>query len=57
MLGQGKLVAKGRGRGPVTDIRWKPVVGRTIKIVQTGKTSGLFWSIHEVKVRAKPIPR
>lgn len=55
MLGEGKLVAKGQGRGPVTDIKWRPIVGRTLKIVQTGKTSGLFWSIHELKVKAQPI--
>ena len=57
MLGEGKLAAKGQGRRSVTDIRWKPVAGRTIKIVQTGKADGLFWSIHELKVRSKPIPR
>ena len=54
-LGQGKLVAKGKGTGSVTTIRFpKPVVGKSIKIVQTGQTSGLFWSIHELTVESKP---
>jgi len=55
MLGRGKLVAKGKGRR-ITQIKLSPpVVGRTIKIVQTGKAAGSFWSIHELKVQAKPI--
>ena len=57
MLGRGKLVAKGKGTR-VTQIKFSPpVVGRTIKIVQTGKAAGNFWSIHELKVQAKPLPR
>ena len=57
MLGRGKLVTKGKGTR-VTQIKFSPpVVGRTIKIVQTGKAAGSFWSIHELKVQAKPLPR
>ncbi len=52
MVGRGKLAAKGEGKGPVTDITFNPpVTARTITIVQTGKTQGLFWSIHELNVK------
>jgi HEAT repeat protein len=54
-LGQGKLVAKGKGTNWRTEIRWAPVVGRAIRIVQTGQASGNFWSIHELEVLAKPV--
>ncbi|MBM4032548.1 MAG: hypothetical protein FJ291_12290 [Planctomycetes bacterium] len=50
----GAPVAKGEGNNPITDIPLKPGFGRFIKIVQTGKTSGLFWSIHELKLETKP---
>ncbi|MBM4041900.1 MAG: hypothetical protein FJ290_25670, partial [Planctomycetes bacterium] len=50
----GPPVATGEGKGPVTEIELKPGFGRFIKIVQTGKSSGLFWSIHELKLDAKP---
>ncbi|HUS92899.1 MAG TPA: HEAT repeat domain-containing protein [Phycisphaerae bacterium] len=57
-LGQGKLVAQGKGSGPVTEIKLpKGVVGKTIKIVQTGRMDGLHWSIHELTVKAQPVPR
>ncbi len=52
MVGKGKLVAKGEGDSPVTEIQFdSPSTARTITIVQTGKTSGLFWSIHELSVK------
>jgi len=52
MVGRGKLVAKGEGDGPVTDITFgAPVTGRIITIVQTGSVGGLFWSIHELTVK------
>jgi hypothetical protein len=46
-------VVKGEGKGPVTEIKIDSKVGRFIKIVQTGKVEGLFWSIHELKVETK----
>lgn len=52
----GPPVAKGEGKGPITEIALKAGFGRFIKIVQTGKSEGLFWSIHELKVETKPTP-
>ncbi|HUT36930.1 MAG TPA: HEAT repeat domain-containing protein [Planctomycetota bacterium] len=51
----GQPVATGEGKGPVTEITLKPGFGRFVKIVQTGKSSGLFWSIHELKLETKPV--
>lgn len=54
-LGDGQLVLKGKGDNPVTKIVFeKPVRGRAIKIVQTGRAEGLFWSIHELTVESQP---
>jgi len=49
----GQPVVKGQGRKPITEISFKPTFGRFIKIVQTGRTAGLFWSIHELKLETK----
>ena len=49
----GPPVAKGKGTKPVTEITFKPASGRFLRIVQTGQTSRLFWSIHELKVEMK----
>ena len=46
----GEPVAKGAGEGPLTEIAFVPTKGRYIKIVQTGSTDGLFWSIHEMSI-------
>lgn len=46
-------VAKGRGPGPLTEIYFKPVQARYIKITQTGRRPGKFWSIHELQVYGK----
>lgn len=46
----GQPVAKGQGKGAVTEITFPQRTGRFVKIVQTGKTDGLFWSIHELSV-------
>jgi HEAT repeat protein len=51
----GTAVAKGEGSGPLTEIAFTPKIGRYVKIVQTGHVTGLFWSIHELKIEAKPI--
>jgi len=51
----GQPVVKGQGTKAITEIALKPTFGRFIKIVQTGKSDGLFWSIHELKLETKPI--
>jgi HEAT repeat protein len=57
-LGQGRLVAKGKGTSPVTEIKFpQPARGKAIKIVQTGRTEGLFWSIHELQIHSEPVRR
>ena len=51
---QGAQVAKGKGTNWKTEIKFKPTAGRYIKIVQTGKASGLHWSIHKLTINARP---
>jgi len=46
-------VAEGKGDAPVMEIRCKPKTGRYVRIVQTGRKSGLWWSIHELKVEKR----
>jgi len=50
----GQPVVKGEGKQAVVAIELKPTFGRFVKIVQTGKSEGLFWSIHELKLETKP---
>jgi len=53
-IGQGQLVAKGKGDSPITKIKFsKPVRGAIMKIVQTGRSEGKHWSIHELTVLAQ----
>jgi len=53
-IGAGQLVAKGKDTSPVTKITFdKPASGRVLKIVQTGRSEGYFWSIHELTIIAK----
>lgn len=55
-LGDGQLVLKGQGKEAVTKIVFPQAVrGRAIKIVQTGRAEGLFWSIHELTVDSQPV--
>lgn len=49
----GKAVATGTGSTPVVEIAVEPVKGRYVRIVQTGETDGMFWSIHELRVEAE----
>lgn len=49
----GGPLVKGSGDGPITTINIPGKIGRYIKIVQTGKVDGLFWSIHELKVESQ----
>ena len=47
----GKSVTSGKGTRPLTEIKFpRPVRARFIRIVQTGSVSGLFWSIHDLKI-------
>ena len=48
------LVLKVPAQGVITTYAFpKPQHARFIKIVQTGRTDGLFWSIHELKIDVK----
>ena len=43
-------IAKGRGNSAATEITFDPVSTKFIRITQTGKADGNFWSIHELQV-------
>ncbi|MBZ0254602.1 ThuA domain-containing protein [bacterium] len=45
-------VAEGAGKTPVVEIDIPNRSARFIKIVQTGKVDGLYWSIHELYIEA-----
>lgn len=49
----GDAVVTGKGSGPITEIALPGQRSRFIKIEQTGKSDGLFWSIHELKVEVE----
>ncbi|MCL4691033.1 MAG: ThuA domain-containing protein [Candidatus Hydrogenedentes bacterium] len=49
----GEPVAKGAGTGSVTEIAFLPTMGRYVKIIQTGSTDGLWWSIHELSIETQ----
>ena len=51
---QGTRVARGTGTNWKTEIKFKPIAGRYIKIVQTGRADGMFWSIHKLTIDARP---
>jgi HEAT repeat protein len=54
-LGDGQLVLKGKAENAVTKIVFeKPIRGRAVKIVQTGRAQGLYWSIHELTIESQP---
>ena len=52
----GAPVAKGEGRGALTEIQFKPAKARFVKITQTGEAKGSFWSVHELELLAVPGP-
>jgi len=52
-----KPIAKGKGNGPLTNITVPETQTRFIRITQTGKDNGLFWSIHELKIAGKEVVR
>ena len=43
-------VAQGVGTGPVTVIDFPPSEAKYLRIEQTGRVEGLFWSIHELSI-------
>lgn len=45
-------VVSGEGKTPVIELDIPNRVARFIKIIQTGKVSGLYWSIHELYIEA-----
>ncbi|MDA7930009.1 discoidin domain-containing protein, partial [Akkermansiaceae bacterium] len=49
-----KPVAQGKGKDPLTKIKFKPTEAKFIRITQTGKHS-LFWSIHELSINGKEL--
>ncbi len=56
VTGDGKRILVGQGDGPITKIVFpEPIRARAIKIIQTGSTAGLYWSIHELTVDAQPV--
>ena len=50
-------LAKGAGKHPVTDISFPTTQAKYLKITQTGRVNGLFWSIHEMQIYGKPALR
>lgn len=43
-------VQKGKGGGPLTEIKFEPVRAKWIKIIQKGRKPGLYWSIHRMDI-------
>ena len=52
----GVPVAKGEGRGALTEIGFKPARARFVRVTQTGESKGSFWSVHELEILAVPPP-
>ena len=50
-------LAIGVGKHPMTDISFPTTKAKFLKITQTGRVSGLYWSIHEMQIFGKPVPR
>ncbi|MCP4644582.1 MAG: hypothetical protein GY851_29325 [bacterium] len=49
----GDPVATGEGKTPVMEIKLGANSGRYLRIVQTGKADGNYWSIHEMTITMK----
>ena len=49
-------LAIGVGKHPMTDISFPTTEAKFLKITQTGKVNGLYWSIHEMQIFGKPTP-
>jgi mono/diheme cytochrome c family protein/glucose/arabinose dehydrogenase len=46
----GKSVATGHGNSRTTEVTFPPAKAKYIRITQTSKSKGIFWSIHELQV-------
>ena len=44
---------KGKGTQPLTEIYFRDVKAKFIKIIQTGKRPGKYWSIHDLQIFGK----
>jgi len=45
-----EVLAEGKGDDAITDIFFKPTKTRHLRITQTGRIKGLYWSIHELQL-------
>ena len=50
-----KPIARGDGKSAVTNIKFPPTKAKFLKITQTKKHSGLYWSIHEMSLNGKEL--
>ena len=50
-------LVQGAGKGAVTDIAFPPVKVKYLRIVQTGSSGNKYWSIHEMQVYGKIVPK
>ena len=48
-------LAIGVGKHPITDISFPTTQAKYLKITQTGRVNGLFWSIHEMQIFGKAV--
>lgn len=51
-----KTIATGHGNARTTEINFAPVKTKFLRITQTGKARGLYWSIHELQLLQPPNP-
>jgi mono/diheme cytochrome c family protein len=50
-------IAQGTGRSPETDIIFPTATAKFVRIIQQGSSPGKYWSIHEMQVFGKQVPR
>ena len=50
-----KPIARGDGKSAVTNIKFAPTKAKFLKITQTKRHSGLYWSIHEMSLNGKEL--
>jgi len=46
-------LVKGQGTQPLTEIYFSGVKAKFIKIIQTGRRPGKYWSIHDLQIYGK----
>jgi hypothetical protein len=47
------ILVKGKGTHPLTEIYFSSVKAKFIKIIQTGRRPGKYWSIHDLQIYGK----